>query len=206
MTKPLRSIFLSFLLLVSGILSACRSALEVGDGGFLSEVPCGPPCFWGITPDITTEEDAIKTFQKHFDISNCDEWPELGSHKEIACDPVIIEFSTFGKVNHISYSSSQQITIGDAIAKYGQPNAVKVLGWSEDNGGLTTSVTMLLYFDNIHTIIGLPQQEGTNYDVAPGTVVGGINYPGSDSWEGTRYDAQSWHGYDKYEGPTWGGP
>lgn len=205
---------LQYLTCLIWLISGCQSVtpatqsvnLDIGDGGFLSEEPCGPPCFWGITPDVTTEEEAIKTFQDHFDIRNCDQWPTPKSHQEISCNPIVIEFNLSGKVDHISYNSSQPLTVQDAIVKYGEPSAINILGRSKDNSGTTTSVTILLFFDNIHTVIGLPEQAGTNYNVTLATMIGGINYPGKDKWKVVRENTQPWHGYGVYQGPFWAGP
>src|SRR5258706_7881645 len=192
-------------------LSACQNlvpfmqkpALDIGDGGILSQAPC----FWGITPGLTTKVQALETFKKHFDISNCDEWPGVGSAQEIWCDPVNIQFSTSNTVDHISYSPAHPLSIDEINAKYGPPNSVTVFGWRKDGANaVTTSVTMLLYYDDIHTIAGLPLLAGTTYVVAPSTQIGGISYLANDKWEAAKTDTQSWHGYGDYEGPYWAGP
>ena len=218
MRKTQRHLLLALLLLELCLLSSCqfkwpsfqpaeKLPLDIGDGGFLSGKPCDAPCFWNITPDVTTREQAKEIFQKQFDISNCDVWPGLRNGQYIMCDPVWIRFGVSDKVDHIGYSPVQTITVEEAIAKYGQPNAVKVLGWSEENMGGTTSVTMLLFFDNIRTAVGLSRQSGTNYKVELSTQIDGINYESVSKWEGMgKGDRQSWTGFGTYPGPNWAGP
>jgi hypothetical protein len=214
MRKTLTRYFPFFVVLPLFFLSACEiemtptplPALDISDGGFISGEPCGPPCFWNITPDITTEDEALLVFKDYFNIQNCDQWPEAGSHQEIACNPVIIQFSESGIVEHISYSPSQPISVEDAIKKLGEPNAIIVLGWSpEGNNTLTESVTMLLFFDDIQAVIGLPEQTGSVYDIEPLTQIGGISYCGNSTWN-IRTDGQPWAGFGKYQGPYWAGP
>src|SRR5690349_12886883 len=55
----------------TNVLSATSTALsadilpslpsfDIGDGGFLSEKPCGPPCFMGIIPGQTKKDEVIQ--------------------------------------------------------------------------------------------------------------------------------------------------
>jgi hypothetical protein len=211
-TPRLYSVF--FILLSVGVLSACQSKLpptpkpllDVGDGGFLSEQPCGPPCFWGIIPEITTKEQALDIIQGLLDINHCDEWPGIEDSRSIMCNPLGIQFSSNNEVDYISFLPGQAFALKEVIEKYGQPDAFKVLGWSEENSGVTTSVTMLLYFDDIRTVVGLSEQAGENYVVASSTLVGTINYRSLDRWNEAREDTQDWLGYGEYQGPYWGGP
>jgi hypothetical protein len=198
--------FLILVYLALGFLSACRGRLDIGDGGFLSEKPCKAPCFLGIIPDMTTKEQALEIFQQQFDISNCNEWPGIKNGQEIWCNPVNIKFSPSDKVNNISFSLTQSITMEEVIAKYGRPNAFNILGLGPGNNERTTSVVMLLFFDNIHMTVSLPEQIGNKYDVEPSAQIDWINYLGNAEWQLEKEDTQPWHGYGEYEGPYWAGP
>ncbi|MBA3074003.1 MAG: hypothetical protein FP831_10430, partial [Anaerolineae bacterium] len=64
--KSLDKLLIVFLLVFT---SSCTTqteeypVLNIDDGGLLSKNPCTPPCFWNITPGITTEESAINILE-----------------------------------------------------------------------------------------------------------------------------------------------
>ena len=201
-----RYYFLILGYLAFGFLSACRGQLDIGDGGFLSDEPCRAPCFFGITPDVTTKEQAIEIFQKKFGVGNCDEWPDLKDGHDIICEPVLVIFNDSGQIDNIYFSPAKSISIEEVIAKHGQPDAYMVFGSSRENMGRTTSVIMRLYFDNINTEIVLSEQDGENYFIVSSNIIEEINYSGNDEWAYWREDAQPWRGYGEYKGPYWAGP
>ena len=61
-------------------LSACtcqptpKPTIDIGDGGFLSEEPCGPPCFWGIIPGETTEAEVAEILEQRGIYAACETW------------------------------------------------------------------------------------------------------------------------------------
>jgi hypothetical protein len=201
-----------FFLLLLGLLVSCGNrstsspskANDLGDGGFLSKDPCGPPCFWNIVPDITTDVQAKKIIQEHIDIHDCEQWPKNDRDKAINCGPLALQFTEFHKVANIAFSPAQKITIGDVVQEYGEPDAVVVdvfkAGYS--NLGDKTTVWMDVYFDDIKTIIHMLEQEGEIYSVEEDSPIGGFAYVGQDKWGGYRLLAKPWTGFHLYEGET----
>jgi hypothetical protein len=200
--------FLILLLLV--LLVSCRdkttenssAIIDIADGGFLSQDPCGPPCLWSIVPDLSTDLDAKKIVQEHIDIHNCEQWPKKDTDKAIICGSLALQFSEFHKVTTIAFSPSQRITMRQVIQEYGEPNAVGVdvfkAGYS--NSGDKTTVWMDIFFDDIRTIIHMPEQEGEQYILDEESPIGGIAYLGQDKWGSKRLLAKPWNGFHPYEG------
>jgi hypothetical protein len=190
---------------------------EIGDGGFLSEEPCGPPCFLNIIPGVTTETEANTILQGYFDLKDCHHWDERheGGVHAIQCPrafagpsltvTVGIDFGEHDIVDGLGFTPTKTITVEEVIKRYGEPSAVDILGWGVQNQK-TTSVTMKLFFDDIQTVVDLPQQAGMNYKLEPSSQVGGIYYPGNLSFKKIRTMSQPWNGYGEYEGPYWPGP
>ena len=58
------SLFVKLLLLLFWVfsISACnaKNEFDIGDGGFISDQICSPPCFMSITPGITNKVEAIE--------------------------------------------------------------------------------------------------------------------------------------------------
>jgi hypothetical protein len=46
----------------------------LGDGGLLSREPCGPPCFFGIIPGVSSKDDAITMLRSHELYLDCSEY------------------------------------------------------------------------------------------------------------------------------------
>jgi hypothetical protein len=226
MNKKLQTILLVTLSVMLGSQSSCQLGtdatpehlVDIGDGGFLSGVPCGQPCFFGIMPDITTSAQAMLIIQEQFEgqfyISDCDEWPGSDGGKNIICDSFWIYFDDDSIVENIWFVLTQPITVGDVIAKNGEPDFGGVVEKSS-SGDSVTSVEMYLFFRSILTVIKLPEQAGTNYNVQPSTIVEEIEYIRISTWNMDiesnfdNYDSdeyEPWVGYGQYEGPIWKGP
>jgi hypothetical protein len=186
-------------------------ALDIGDGGFLTEEPCGPPCFWNIIPATTQKQESIDIFQEHFNqyfgVSNCSQWPQSWNTQLIECKPVVIGFNADGYVEGISFIPTQSITVGDVISKYDDPNDVSTIGIGDEIIGKTKWVSVSLFFNKIRTIIILPSQDGTNYDVQPSTPVMMIVYPDDTIWALAKtQQLTQWKGFGEYIGPIYTGP
>ena len=115
-----RTLTVSSLICISvavSLLGACRVKVHpvpisaIGEGGFLSQKPCGLPCFWGITPDITTEEEAIGILQQHVDVDDCSSpWPVAWDNSWIICAPVAVEIGVSGRFIAITFTPDQPMT------------------------------------------------------------------------------------------------
>ena len=99
--------------------SEYSSERELTDGGFLSHVPCGPPCFYDVTSGKTTKSGvkaAISSYDHVF--TNCTDWEAVpagtGGH-EINCDQKRISISYSGDTVDGSSFSPVNLTIGQVI-------------------------------------------------------------------------------------------
>jgi len=54
-------------------LLSCSPKTEksIGDGGFISGVPCSAPCFYNITPDFTTRRELLQIIDNEKVLSLC---------------------------------------------------------------------------------------------------------------------------------------
>jgi hypothetical protein len=215
MTKKLRVVLL-IICVVSGLLADCQRAtsvtpepiIDIGDGGFLSMEPCGPPCFLNITPGITSQKQTFEILQTWVDLQNCiiDDETEDGSVGWIRCGNVSVTFDNSERVENIGYILLEPILVGDVIAKYGNPDSVYVWIYrpGDSYSEKKTIVSMVLLYDSIKTMIALPDQEGeAYYDVEPDTRISKISYLVGNSWETwgpLNPDSQLWVGYGNYNG------
>ncbi len=205
-------IFLAFVCLAL-LISACRGIpqsptstgnLDIGDGGLLSQVPCGPPCFYGITPGITTRVEAEQALQRYGLDRNCEYFDTTrdGGVRGLACDAVgIVLQADSDTISSIGYQPSLSITVGDVVARHGTPSVVAVAAVGlTDRYPIITGAT--LYYDSIHAELGLAEQNiGGNFNVQPTTPVVGINYEDQDSYDRGRSYSAAWRGYGTY--PQW---
>ena len=189
-------------------LSACNRAqtqiatptpqpgTNIGDGGLISEQPCGPPCLLGVKPGVSTADDVLVNLRSAGFGSLCQrEGPGIGC-------PAIPIFFFFGEdentIKYINFSPAN-ITLSNVIEKYGPPTRWYVSSPIDDSGDTIASVTMELFYDEIFTIIQLEYQEGSwvPYKATPESKVESVIYRAS-IWDEGLYPGSSWHGYGKY--------
>src|SRR3972149_2355054 len=128
--KIVYAIFLFAILIISCIFFYYLSAPNVqkttiGDGGFLSQQPCGPPCFQGIYPGATTERDARIALQKLG--KPCTDWDNtsVGGFRGTNCGNITVSFAD-QTVNGVSFNPASDITVSQMIGKYGPPDRMIV--------------------------------------------------------------------------------
>ena len=207
--------FSLILLALSSFLSACSSIVNknsfntlytpsplIEDGGFISGKICGPPCFFGIIPGVTTKNDAITLLQSRGLYQDCTEidTTKKGGGHIISCNYLVVSIGGNGDlVSGISFRPSEDITVAQVIAKYGQPTVVSMLGASDSSDRYYTAYMDLCY-DQINTVISLIAQENSaTYEISPTTLVGIIEYDDQEEYQSRRQIIQSWNGYGKYE-------
>jgi hypothetical protein len=174
----------------------------VKDGGLLSKKPCGPPCFYGIVPGITTDTDAANTMEKTSDIfSSCKafDFTRTGGNRGANCTYANVGYKN-SAVDMVSFAPSSKVSVQQVIDLYGPPDSVSVRIVSLPDSPDRTS--MALYFDAIQTMIGLGEQEGARFTVQPSTEVTLAIYLSTSSYAETRNlpNNQGWQGYDVYLG------
>jgi hypothetical protein len=190
-----------FILLLSSCSSTddqkAKGAENIGDGGFITGQPCGPPCFWGIYPGLTTEAQVLELLQSKGIESKCEQFDRTqeGGRRGITClDSVLIVFNE-NIVEDIGFSSSEKITVEEVIKHFGEPSHILVAITSTPEYPETT---MMLFFDEIRTSLVLPERRGTRYRVATTTEIVNIGYSDDASYQATSSSLPGWDGYGEY--------
>lgn len=176
-----------------------HTVFDIGDGGFLSKQPCGPPCLMGITAGITSKETVLGALQEMFNLINCKEWDRrnAGGTHGISCGSLAFTFQDSDIVNGISFVPSSQISVEDVIKVYGEPSGLFVV--DEDDGmGNVVSVRMILYYDAIKTRLDLAEQPESIYLIAPDTRVENISYLDHAEYEKSTEGYNPWNGFGGY--------
>lgn len=203
MKRQTKNFLVFFLFLLALTFSGCQSnssqisyktpkaslLKSLGDGGFLSKEPCGPPCFLNIIPGLTDVEQAKKILTNYFDAEDCIEKSAEGKVRGVRCHYIpnkdsyvlSIDFDDTSMVDSVGFSPSIAITVQELIIKYGKPDGVDVISWTEE-GELPRKVFMALYYSRIKTRVILPLQESETYQISPSTQVEGITYVNSVWW------------------------
>ena len=181
--------------LVSVLSLPLSKTIDIGDGGFLSEDPCAPPCFWGIVPGQSTETEVVEILEQQGIYPSCGAWDlEFRSgNRGIECEHhVSITFQRGGEIVDVISFSPSNITVRDAVEKYGGPDSLDV-------GGLGTHATdyqMIMHYPQMLMLIRLGYQENLPYVVEPGTHVQRIVY-GAIFDQGYTLPLE-WQGYGEY--------
>jgi len=191
--------------LVIGLLEAgCwpnTNNRNIGDGGFLSAEPCGPPCFFEIVPGVTTKNQAISMLQTWELYMNCQEYDnrKQGGVRGVACQNISIGLQNdLDIVESVGFQPMQTITIEKVIAKHGEPSGVLVIaeGYPQNNEYVAS---MLLYYDTIRVTLVLAEQNSGEYSLTPTTTIINIGYSDQKSYDLSRKYSQAWKGYTTYE-------
>jgi hypothetical protein len=182
------------------ISTARDKSPDIGDGGFVSADPCGPPCFFEIVPGTTTKSQAISLLQARELYSDCHEYDtrEQGGVRGIACQNISIGLQNdFDIVENIGFIPAQTITVEKAITRHGEPSAVLVTDVSYAKNEFVTS--MILYYDTINVELVLAEQNSGAFNLTPTTLVVNIGYSDEGSYNQSRRYSQDWKGYSTYE-------
>ena len=182
-------------------LTATATMSKIGDGGFLSGVPCGPPCFFGVVPRTTSKDQVIKLLQSDELYLVCQEYDTRaeGGPRGINCGSVDVGLQKdLDIVEQIAFQPPQTITVNQVLAKYGKPSAIGVatLGSIEPNEPITN---MLLLYDTLGVSLGLVKQNSAVFDVEPTTLIKNIGYLDQSAYNTVRQYSQKWNGYGTYQ-------
>jgi hypothetical protein len=172
-----------------------------GDGGLLSSNnTCTAPCFWGIFPGISNEADVLRVLQAKAVLSSCTpfNYEGQGGVRGISCSigPVINYKQGVDIVATIGIQPSLIITVGEVIKVRGNPSAVLVTG--TDTPPEEKQMSMMLYFDQIFTVLLLNDQKGSVFDIQPTSSISNIVYDDPASYKSARRYSSAWKGYGKY--------
>ena len=188
--QPIRKIalvFLSLAVLVSlcillYYLSASPAQnTDIGDGGFLSQQPCGPPCFHGIYPGITTEQDARTVMQGLDD--TCTDWDYTSSsgNRGVNCRHTVLSF-TDQTTASITFYPTSTMTVSQVFDKYGLPDRMLVFISSVLPDEPQRSRARLFY-DRLHSLIDLDEQDRTKFEIRADTSISSIAYFTRDDYQ-----------------------
>ena len=174
---------------------------KIADGGFISQQPCGPPCFYGIIPGETTEKDARNILHNLGEF--CTDWnnTQYGGYRGTNCHKVDLFFQD-NTVGGIRYYPDLKISVSQLIEIYGEPDHMFVYISSILPDEPRRSNAMLLY-DRYQLILHFSEQEGEYFTINDDTNIKSINY-------GTRIGYKEyvdlithhfvpWKGFSTYE-------
>ena len=193
--------FLILICLIFQLLSACaqnnKLPVNIGDGGLLSDQPCSAPCFWGITPGVSTAEQAMNILSKELGVKHCDRWDTRndGGNRGMQCSDITIGLDNEDIVSVIGFSPAQDITVDDVIKKFGNPDGVFVTALGIE---MQPPIAVALYFDGENMIIDLPEQNSISYNLQPNTLIDRIAYLEQSEYEYDKSSIQMWKGFGKY--------
>lgn len=173
----------------------------IGDGGFISNKPCGPTCFYGVIPGVTTYIEAKEIIAKNKTVFvNCEEidlTSDGGGHAISCADRIGFGFEK-QIVAGIGFSPKSDLTIQQVIDKYGPPNSVYTFIITRPDEPVQS--TFLLYYDSLHTVVGMGNQNQAEFLINYDSTVSSIAYHSAKNYDlfhtknGTK-----WHGYGIYE-------
>jgi len=187
--------------LVFQLLSACaqnnKLPVNIGDGGLLSDRPCSAPCFWNITPGISTAEEATNILSTKLGLKDCDRWDtsNSGGTRGMQCSDITIDLDNEDLVSTIGFSPAQNITVDEVIKKYGNPDGVFITALGIE---MQPPIAGMLYFNGENMIIHLPEQNSISYNLQPNTSIERIVYLEQSEYESNKDSIQKWKGFGKY--------
>ncbi len=170
----------------------------IGDGGFLSGEPCGPPCFLGIIPGYSTEIQVVEILRENGLFCTSYDTEERGGSRGIHCPfGLNIGFKPDSDiVRGLGFRPSNEITIEEVISKIGEPDGLLVYP-----GGIPEApeITIQILYINISTRLSLPSEKWPGYLLEPSALITNIAYS-------IDYDVsiksnsfyQEWKGYGEY--------
>lgn len=179
-----------------------QSQNTISDGGFLTKHPCGPPCFYGIVPGITTISAAREIMQNSGTVfSHCEsfDFSSEGGKRGANCDYANLGFQN-DVVSMVSFTPDIIIDMQAVLDNYGSPSLISVGIISLPDKPDKTR--MVLFLDPIHSMLQLSDQSGKEYKVSPETRVSSVIYLSIDRYEEIRDlpGNLSWQGFKSYIG------
>ena len=169
---------------------------HIEDGGLFTSSPCGPPCFYGIQPDVTNYDKVMSILSTNPDLS-CREEEDLDSKGPgIKCGNSLVIYLDSDKksVTALGYNPSSNITVQNVMDKFGVPEKVVVL-----TGGSSKIVsTMQLFYPKHKMSLLLDEQDGDSYMISSDCKVQTVTYDGEKTYQALTEMAQAWSDFGKY--------
>jgi len=179
-------------------------AFVIGDGGLLSNEPCGPPCFLGIEPGKTTRMDVLDILTTKGIIDTC----ETIDQYQFAIDEGIGGWGcpSFGSINFrkvtgivsvVVFEIIPPIELQEIMVKHGSPDAVWVVNLGTPEAPLLSA--SIFYFDLRAILLFSKDQDELEYKISPTAVIDGVIY-GDDQYLKENLDRfNAWKGYGNYK-------
>jgi hypothetical protein len=166
------------------------------DGGVISGQPCFAPCFAGIIPGITTEDEVLKIIeQESTRIQHCYTDYTYHDHKAFDCDGLLIRIKNDTKVvTSVGFSITKKVPFSDLMDKYGEPTSIHIY----PDGIPEAPKSYVIVFFNKNMRADLGQQKGVTAEVNGELLVDNFIYC---SEENCNLDSfiQLWKGYGIYD-------
>jgi hypothetical protein len=203
--KKIISIGVSLFLVGCAITTTTpRISADIKDGGFLSKEPCGPPCFFNITPGGTTEaevQEVVISQKNVFQDCNLIDDTSKGGGRGLYCDYDIGIGYDGHVVDGVSFSPATNITLQQVIDQYGPPDLVIATVISLPDHPFKSHT--VLYYDHFHGMLGIGDQSGTEFNIDPGTTITIISYTSEKRYQQImsviKSSGVSWQGYGIYQ-------
>jgi hypothetical protein len=181
--------------------------VDIGDGGLITKDPCAPPCFWNITPGITTLAEVYEIIEDKEITDACETLEDANEDFDYISCGYAFEIAFFEKsdiVANLSLGPTQEIKMKDIIHELGPPDrVVTMMGEIPD---ALEFLDMWIYYDDILTEIRLETQDYVAgkgyYHVSETTIVDGIYYYEEEGYKNDIFyrHASQWQGYGEYLG------
>jgi hypothetical protein len=165
------------------------------DGGFLSDIPCAPPCFAGITVGVTTGTEVMVLSQDSDYLRYCGQHDSDPTSRYVTCRGLIIHLQPTSDVTEsISFWQWPQLTLAQVIAHFGEPDVVLVA----PAGASRLGSLMLVFYDSPSTSLRFPEQGDSTYAVSNDTLVTAVSYCAADHCGFPQTELVPWVGYGTY--------
>jgi len=199
--RNIKSAFLLFAIVISLMQIGCRKKTVTsyripGDGGLLSQEPCGPPCFYGITPGITSKDEAEDILVNSLKLKNCHEYDIDIPGGILSCEGIHhLSYNENYLVTEVGYYLDKDITVKELLEKYGEPNNVATFtfGYHKD---FVSSIQ--IYFSNIVMSVSTEKRDGNSFTVSPETIIDDVTYSIYKETKDNNLFIQEWKGYGEY--------
>ncbi len=174
------------------------------DGGLISQIPCGPPCFYGIVPGLATEADIERAEAERSDIySNCSlvDNTSFGGVRGFRCEGGVGGIYKGQTVDSIGFYPAKNIIVKEIIDLYGPPDFLNVMIVSLPDAPPWSGASLV--YGRMHTILGMSDQPGREFRIEPDTHITSVSYLSdarfTEIWDPHDKTSVSWNGFQTYQ-------
>jgi len=197
MKKKILIISLPIFLLVGVLLIINQQNIFIQkeDPNFF-DTTCATPCLLGITPGITTEDEANSIIKENSRFENCQEFDntDIGGVRWIECDEIVI-VPTDNEISQIGFFSPG-LKLKEVIEKYGDPDKMRISFLTQ----FPFSIGVQLFYHKIHTQVRLISRNGIHYDISPNTSIESVTFFSQEIYDQLiKENWIYWNGYGRYE-------